>query len=415
MRWSNDLALFANRSGKREHMDRRLLALALLVALNAPSGELRAEPTSTEDSGPKVLRVGAGIHSGDLFAPQLRPDGAWVAYGVREEKKGTFRTSYYAREVNGGLFHAIWPKAHPSFTEGEGTASFTDLTDFAWLPDGRYNAMVVEHKDLQQEVLLQTINVRFTGSKNQSEPAVSPDGSQIAIVSEQEDGNGTELWISDTTDGSAPLQLTFSDASERSPSWHPTKPQIVHELRNRLGGDIYVFDLETFEQRPLVRAGTSDETLPSFAPDGRRFAYLSNADSRDGLRWDLFVREATDTLARPVVRNVRRSERSKGYAWDPSGRHVVAVLDDAEAGYPLVLASVDGTSEPTVLFNTKDNMDPSMIAVGDAVRLTWVAIDEKAPEDRRYRIVYVVDFQPGELGGLAGSADKPPAPGSADG
>ena len=127
MRRSNDLA--CRRTVWQEGTIRIAdFALALLVALNAPSGELRAEPTDTKDSGPKVLRVGAGIHSGDLFAPQLRPDGAWVAYGVREEKKGTFRTSYYAREVNGGLFHAIWPKAHPSFREGEGTASFTDLT-----------------------------------------------------------------------------------------------------------------------------------------------------------------------------------------------------------------------------------------------------------------------------------------------
>jgi hypothetical protein len=56
-----------------------------------------------------------------------------------------------------------------------------------------------------------------------------------------------------------------------------------------------------------------------------------------------------------------------------------------------------------------------MIGVGDQVRMTWVALDPKSPPDKQYRIVFVVDFSPAQLGGLAGSADTKKAPGSAGG
>ena len=390
---------------------RSLLSFVLVATLLAPVAGLRAE----EEPAPVLKRVAAGLHDGDLFGPMLRHDGSWVAYGVREQKKGTFRTSYYARELDGGVFRAIWPKAHPSFGDGEGTASFTDLIDFAWLPNGRYNVMVAQHKSKKKEVLLETINVRFTGPGDQSQPAVAPDGTQLVVVSESEQGEGGDLWICDTSHDATPLRITFSDGNETSPAWHPSKPQIIHELRNPLGGDIYVFDLETFEQRPLVRSGSSDEVKPSFSPDGLRFAYLSNADSKDGLSWDLLVQTVGDSLARPIVRNVRRSDNSAGYTWDPSGRYLVAVLDDESAGYPLVIAPTDGSAEPRVLFSTRDNMDPMMIGVGDQVRMTWVALDPKSPPDKQYRIVFVVDFSPAQLGGLAGSADTKKAPGSAGG
>jgi Tol biopolymer transport system component len=384
-------------------VSRRLITFALFAALLTPVAGLQAD----EAGAPELKRVGAGLHEGHLFGPRLRPDGAWVAYGVREQKKGTFRTSYYARELDGGIFHAIWPKAHPSFGSGEGTASFTDLTDFAWLPDGRYNAMVVQHKTKKKEVLLETINVRFTGLLDQSQPSVAPDGTQLVVVSESEDGSGSDLWISDTSHDSTPLRITFSKGNETAPSWHPTKPRIIHELRSPLGGDIYVFDLDTFEQRPLVRSGSSDEILPTYSPDGLRFGYLSNIDSANGLGWDLFVQAAGDSLARPVIRNVRRSDTSPGYTWDPSGRYLVAVLDDPAAGYPLVIAPSDGSTEPQVLFATRDNMDPMMLKVGDQVRMAWVALDPKSPPDKQYRIVFVADFSPEQLGGLAGSREQP--------
>ena len=354
----------------------------------------------TVETDPRFKKIAAGLHDGHAFGPRIRPDGTWVAYGVREEKKGTFKTAYYARPLEGdGMFRTVWPNQHPSFVDGEGTASFTDLVGFEWAGEGDHNAMVVLHKTKGQEVLLETMDVRFTGRGAQNQPAVSADGSQVVVVSEAEDGSNTDLWVAPTGNAAVPLQLTFTAKdSEGAPFWHPRDEQFIYELRNPLGGDIWVFDLATFQAAPLVRWGTSDEVLPSFSPTGDAFAFLSNKDDPNGVRWDLFVKQPADTLPKAIVRGVRRSEKSIGYAWDPLGRTLVTVLDDAAAGYPLVAVPADGSAEPRPLVDTRDNMDPQMVEVSGKIRMAWVALDMSRPEDKRYRIVYVTDFDVASFG-----------------
>jgi Tol biopolymer transport system component len=387
-------------------VNRRLVTFAVFAVLLAPSLMVMAEEPA---DAAVVQKVAAGLHDGHAFGPRVRPDGKWVAYGVREEVKGTFKTSYYARDIDGGLFRSVWPNQHPTFSDGEGTASFTDLVGFEWATDGDHNAMVTLHKTKAEEVLLETMAVRFGGPGAQSQPAFAPDGTRLVVVSEGPD-RSTDLWVSDTVDDAPMLQLTFTKDSETAPSWHPKEPKVIHEVRNPLGSDIYFFDLDTFEHKPLLRLGTSDEVRPSYAPDGNRFAFISNKDDPKGLRWDLFVASPGDTLPQLVIRNVRRSDQSKGYCWDPLGRYLIAVVDDEAAGYPLVIAPANGSEEPHQLpgVQTVDNMDPALVAMGSTIRLIWVALDTSRPEDKRFRVVHLADFdlgQFGELGEVAGGSE----------
>ena len=387
-------------------MNTRLLAVGLVAALLVPA--LMAVAQEQGDD-PVVRKVAAGLHDGHAFGPRVRHDGKWVAYGVREEVKGTFKTSYYARDIDGGLFRSVWPNQHPTFRDGEGTASFTDLVGFEWAPDGDHNAMVALHKTKGEEVLLETMAVRFSGSGAQHQPAIAPDGTRLVVVSEGADRN-TDLWVSDMVDDAPMLQLTFTKDSETAPAWHPKEAKVIHEVRNPLGSDIYYFDLDTFEHKALLRLGTSDEVRPSYAPDGNRFAFISNKDDPKGLRWDLFVASPGDTLPQVVIRNVRRSDKSKGYCWDPLGRYLIAAVDDEAAGYPLMIASANGSEEPHKLpgVETVDNMDPELVAMGSTIRLIWVALDTSRPEDKRFRVVHLADFdlgQFGELGELAGGGE----------
>lgn len=375
------------------------VALAV-AALFAASPVALADETSAETKGGGELRkVAAGLHDGHAFGPRIRPDGKWVAYGVREEDKGTFVTKYYARSlVEDGLFRSVWPNQHPTFGSGEGTASFTDLVGFEWARDGEYdhNAMVALHKTKGEEVLVETMNVRVGGPGRQIEPAISPDGSRLVVASES--GVNVDLWVVDTRDGADPLQITFTEKDNESrPAWHPKGEKIIYERRNRLGADVWAFDFATFSEVHLTKEGTSDELAPSYSPDGKAFGYITNGNDPEGLRWDLVVQADEGALPKVAIPNIRLSEKSRGYTWGPFGKFVIGVVNDEKAGYPLVIAPVDGSREPVVLTNTRDNMDPEVVAFGPAVRLTWAALDMDRPEDRRYRVVYVSDFDVAEL------------------
>jgi uncharacterized OB-fold protein len=98
-----------------------------------------------------------------------------------------------------------------------------------------------------------------------------------------------------------------------------------------------------------------------------------------------------------AIENVRVSEKTRGYTWGPFGKFVIAVQDDAANGYPLVIAPIDGSRPPIRMSNTIDNMDPEMVGFGGAVRLVWAATDTDRPEGKRYRIVYVSDYDYTEL------------------
>lgn len=367
--------------------------LALATALAAWSA-LAAD-------APVPRRIASGLHEGHAFGPRIRTDGHWVAYGVRESVKGTFKTSYYARSlVEDGVFRSVWPNAHPSLEAGEGTASFTDLVGFQWHPDGQHNAMVALHKSRAEELLLESMKVRLGGDGAQRTPAIAPDGTRLVAVGDG--GGGTNLWVADTVDGATPLQLTFTPETEDHPSWHPKDAKVIYEVRNRLGSDIALFDLDTFASSSLFRNGVSDEVWPTFSPTGKDFAFLSNKDSADGLSFDLFVTQPGGALPIKVASRVRRSEHGPGYAWDPMGRYLFVVTEDEKAGHPLCITPADGSSPPRPLaFGTKDNLDPTVVGLGASLRLLWVALDVPRQGVTPYRIVYVVDLDVTALSELA--------------
>ena len=103
--------------------------------------------------------------------------------------------------------------------------------------------------------------------RNEQDPALSPDGRQIAFVSDR--SGHQELWIAQR-DGSQARRITFFDgAYTGSPRWSPDSRQITFTVLTRDAYSIWLVVAAGGSPRRLVEAGCSS----SWSRDGRWIYY----------------------------------------------------------------------------------------------------------------------------------------------
>lgn len=143
---------------------------------------------------------------------------------------------------------------------------------------------------------------RLTSSPGiDSSATLSPDGAQIAFVSERQ---GTPQVFVMSSSGGAARRLTFQGSYNTTPRWNPNKetPLIAFTGRDeRSVFDIFVYDMKT-SKIDRVTQGQGSNMSPSWSPDGRLLVYAS---SRGGL-WVMNVQTKQET------------QLMKGGAKDPS-------------------------------------------------------------------------------------------------
>jgi Tol biopolymer transport system component len=136
----------------------------------------------------------------------------------------------------------------------------------------------VKSEDGNADIYLQRVgggnplNLTRDSSMDDTQPAFSPDGQQIAFRSEREGGG---LFIMGAT-GESARRLTDGGYN---PSWSPDNKRIVFAtegvagpLERRQTSQLWVMDLETRVKQLLSRG---DAVQPSWSPHGQRIAYWS--------------------------------------------------------------------------------------------------------------------------------------------
>lgn len=121
-------------------------------------------------------------------------------------------------------------------------------------------------------------NINITnkaGTDNQ--PVWSPDGSQIAFISDREGGD-IDLWVMDA-DGTNARRVTRTPGDDTLGGWSPDGSQIVFSNRNELGESLWVANVESGETTELlpITEGASD-TNPTWSPDGNEIAFYRSSD-----------------------------------------------------------------------------------------------------------------------------------------
>jgi Tol biopolymer transport system component len=208
-------------------------------------------------------------------------------------------------------------------------------------PDGRRVAIELDNQiwlyDLSRDTLTR---FTFEGSVNQGQ-AWTPDGKRIAFRSNKE-GPSNLFW--QLADGSGGLErLATSQYSQNLNSWSGDGQLLAYF---QVGGgpglrDIWVLRLSDRKAQPFLQTAFN-EGAPSFSPDGRWLAYLSNESGRPeiyvqpypgpGGKWQI----STDGGTEPMW---NRNGRELFYR---SGNKMMAVQVTTQPGFSV--------GKPTMLF-----------------------------------------------------------------
>ena len=113
-------------------------------------------------------------------------------------------------------------------------------------------------------------------------PALSPDGTRVAVARRDSGEANSDIWILDVFQGTT-SRLTFDPANDDSPTWSPDGSQIVFSS-NRGGGprQLYLKDSAGAGQEQLLLESNNETWSMSWSLDGQ-FLTVFDSDPNSGL------------------------------------------------------------------------------------------------------------------------------------
>ena len=165
------------------------------------------------------------------------------------------------------------------------------------------------------------------------QPAVSPDGSRIAFVSDR-DGVNDVYVIS--TDGAGEKRLTNMPESKNGIAWTADGKQILFAVNAAEKGRLYAIDKDG---RNLRRIAEVPGRTPALSPDGKRLVFTAGTWTET----QLFVAAADGSDAKRVPLTSAIAWNSH---WSPDSKRIAFTgRGDAPKGTAIILLNADGSGE----------------------------------------------------------------------
>lgn len=211
----------------------------------------------------------------------------------------------------------------------------------SWSPDGRWLVAESDAQNFSDVVKLEpraeAVEQRLTTAREGCfEPAVSPDGTEIAFVCSKE--GDPEVYVM-RADGTGERRITAFHMEDREPRWSPDGKWLSF-ISNREGRERYYLARPDGTQLHAVSGDTtkSDERELVWSPDSQRVAYVERLPDAKSRIWVAPVEGGA-----PVALTDGKS-RDDAPAWSPDGKYLVFVAE-RQGDVDLWLMRADGSGQ----------------------------------------------------------------------
>jgi TolB protein len=184
---------------------------------------------------------------------------------------------------------------------------------------------------------------RYGGSN--ISPAVSPDGSRVAMILSKD--GWTDLYVCNS-DGTGLKRLTKSPQDESSPCWSPDGRWICYASKDKERRALSKISPDGGEPQRIPTAGILSPTEPDWSPDGKLIAFTSQ-----GGGFSICVVPATGGAATVLVAGEDPSwspnSRTLMYGRRQGGRYTLSLLDVPTKQYKDVshIPGISSQSQPS--------------------------------------------------------------------
>jgi TolB protein len=218
----------------------------------------------------------------------------------------------------------------------------------AWVP-GKLGLFYVSYKFGGPEILSHDLSSgkrdRFAAYPGSNiSPAVSPDGSKVAMILSKD--GATDLYVCNS-DGSGLRRLTKSREDESSPCWSPDGQWICYAGKVDERRSLWKVSPNGGAPVRISTSGVSNPSEPDWSPDGKWIVFTAQMGG-----FEVCVVPAGGGKATPLV-------GGEDATWAPNSRTVVYAQRDAKGGRRLSLLDVPTKQTKTVSRISGSNSQPS--------------------------------------------------------
>lgn len=222
----------------------------------------------------------------------------------------------------------------------------------AWSPDGQQLAFVSNRSGNRDVWVMHADGTHLSNITNSPadewNPAWSPDGMDIAFASYR-DGNW-EIYIA-KPDGSEVRRITRHPALDYAPAWSPDGSRLAFVSERDGNAEIYTVNRDGTELQRLTDNQVTD-LYPQWSPDGTQIAFASY---RDG-NMEIYVMAPDGSDQRNLSNQPDSDEHQP--AWSPDGRWI-AYYSNADGNWDIFVMRADGSQKTNLTMSPASEQGPA--------------------------------------------------------